>query len=110
MIKNCSTQELVRDGEIDDPDRANLLILGRGDAQELKLSGERAAEFKVDDPWLSVLHASILQQRGPGGTSFHLEDRRSTNGCRLNGRPVTSAKKPWPGRWARQDSRSRSRT
>ncbi len=116
MIKNCSTQELVRDGEIDDPDRANLLILvgqshwlmapspyvirldaldrldlGRGDAQELKLSGERAAEFKVDDPWLSVLHASILQQRGPGGTSFHLEDRRSTNGCRLNGRPVTSS-------------------
>ena len=116
MIRNCSTQELVLDGESDAPDQANLLVLvgqshrllapsphvlhldpldqidlGRGNAPELKRSGERAAELKVDDPWLSVLHASILQQRGSDGSSFHLEDRRSTNGCRLNGRPVTSS-------------------
>ena len=116
MIKDCSTQELVLVGESDDLDQANLLILvgqshrllapsprvirldpldqldlGRGNAPELTRVGERAAEFKVDDPWLSVLHASILQRRGSGGSSFHLEDRRSTNGCRLNGRPVTSS-------------------
>jgi len=116
MIRDCSTQELVLAGESDGLVQANLLILvgqshrllapspqvirldpldrldvGRGSGQELRLVGGRAAELKVDDPWLSGLHASILQRPGPEGSLFLVEDRRSTNGCRLNGRPVTSS-------------------
>ena len=48
--------------------------------------GSYQVELELDDPELSSVHASIQFDAG----AFHLTDLGSTNGTRLNDRPVTA--------------------
>ena len=71
-------------------DQLEQLDLGRGEVQWLEATGKRTKKFLVDDPWMSGHHASLVRQRPHEDGVFCLQDNDSTNGCRANGKKVTS--------------------
>jgi transcriptional regulator with PAS, ATPase and Fis domain len=117
MLEPSSTQELVLDGAPEEAGQADLLVhigqshrlldpspevidlsamdrldLGRGEAQRLRILGTRCGRFEVLDPSMSATHATLALQRTAEGSSVLLQDHHSTNGCRVNGELVDSAR------------------
>jgi pSer/pThr/pTyr-binding forkhead associated (FHA) protein len=67
---------VVRAGEVVREFSQSRVVLGRG----------READFRIDDPNVSRMHAALYWHEG----RLMLDDLRSTNGTMVNGYPVTS--------------------
>lgn len=60
------------------------LQIGRGDANEVEVSGS-VTQVRLDDQWLSGSHGRLLRRGSAGHTFYLLEDTESTNGVWVNG-------------------------
>src|SRR5688572_3602504 len=69
--------------------RLDSVAIGRGrDRTAQRDVGQGTLELTLPDAWTSSRHAGLVRS----GTSWHVEDRGSRNGVRLNGQLVGSAR------------------
>ncbi len=72
---------------------ARLLLIENGKLKDeiamlddsIRIGRDKKSLIRIDDATVSRYHAEIFRR----GESFFLEDKKSTNGTRLNGRLVT---------------------
>lgn len=61
--------------------------------RELHAGRSEGNRLRIDDPFVSGRHFVI----GRDGSGYYVEDRRTTNGTRVDGRPVEGRRPLYPG-------------